>query len=77
VPRTFVGSTLQKQDRIVKHIIMAIDDTAFSLRSGDHETVRENVRLASQGNVRLRHHETDAIILIPTPSNDPNDPLNW
>jgi len=29
------------------------------------------------GNVRLRHQETNEIILIPTPSNDPNDPLNW
>ena len=29
------------------------------------------------GHVRLRHHETNEIILIPTPSNDPNDPLNW
>ncbi|KAF3010519.1 hypothetical protein E8E14_009823 [Neopestalotiopsis sp. 37M] len=29
------------------------------------------------GTVRLRHHETNEIILIPTPSSDPNDPLNW
>lgn len=29
------------------------------------------------GNVRLRHHETNEIILVPTPSSDPNDPLNW
>ncbi|KPM42917.1 hypothetical protein AK830_g3653 [Neonectria ditissima] len=29
------------------------------------------------GNVQLRHHETNEIILIPTPTNDPNDPLNW
>lgn len=29
------------------------------------------------GNVRLRHIETNQIILVPTPSRDPNDPLNW
>ncbi|KAF2195068.1 MFS general substrate transporter [Zopfia rhizophila CBS 207.26] len=29
------------------------------------------------GNVRLRHAETNEIVLIPTPSTDPNDPLNW
>ncbi|KAL9114595.1 MAG: hypothetical protein Q9227_001273 [Pyrenula ochraceoflavens] len=29
------------------------------------------------GNLRLRHHETNEIVLIPTPSSDPNDPLNW
>lgn len=29
------------------------------------------------GSLRLRHHETNELILIPTPSNDPNDPLNW
>ncbi|KAH7023400.1 major facilitator superfamily domain-containing protein [Ilyonectria destructans] len=29
------------------------------------------------GNVRLRDEDTNALILIPTPSRDPNDPLNW
>jgi hypothetical protein len=29
------------------------------------------------GHVRLRNIETNEIILIPTPSDDPNDPLNW
>ncbi|KAH7039033.1 major facilitator superfamily domain-containing protein [Macrophomina phaseolina] len=29
------------------------------------------------GSLRLRNHETNEIILIPTPSDDPNDPLNW
>ncbi|KAK5663370.1 hypothetical protein OQA88_3798 [Cercophora sp. LCS_1] len=31
----------------------------------------------TMGHVQLRDHETNEIILIPTPSNDPNDPLNW
>lgn len=29
------------------------------------------------GHLRLRDAETNKIILIPTPSSDPNDPLNW
>lgn len=29
------------------------------------------------GELRLRHEETNDIILIPTPTDDPNDPLNW
>lgn len=29
------------------------------------------------GSVRLRHATTNELILVPTPSNDPNDPLNW
>ncbi|KAI0486452.1 major facilitator superfamily domain-containing protein [Xylaria cf. heliscus] len=32
---------------------------------------------AALGNVRLRDHHTNEIILIPRPSNDPNDPLKW
>ncbi|KAJ9635914.1 hypothetical protein H2201_000091 [Coniosporium apollinis] len=34
-------------------------------------------KVETLGSLRLRHHETNEIILIPTPSNDPNDPLNW
>ncbi|KAK7538432.1 major facilitator superfamily domain-containing protein [Phyllosticta citribraziliensis] len=29
------------------------------------------------GSLRLRHEDTNDIILIPTPSNDPRDPLSW
>ncbi|ELQ42331.1 hypothetical protein OOU_Y34scaffold00215g15 [Pyricularia oryzae Y34] len=29
------------------------------------------------GTVRLRNDQTGEVILVPTPSNDPNDPLNW
>lgn len=32
---------------------------------------------AALGNVRLRHQESQTIILVPAPSSDPNDPLNW
>ncbi|KAJ5666379.1 uncharacterized protein N7477_008827 [Penicillium maclennaniae] len=29
------------------------------------------------GHLRLRHAETNEVILVPTPSADPKDPLNW
>lgn len=39
-----------------------------------HETTtNEHVR----GTHRLRHAETNDIILVPTPSDDPADPLRW
>ena len=57
---------------------MAGDQIASTLRPDDYEDPKaEQVRQRTLGNVRLRHHETNEIILIPTPSNDPNDPLNW
>jgi len=34
-------------------------------------------KVETLGSLRLRHHETHEIILIPTPTRDPNDPLNW
>ncbi|KIE00041.1 MFS transporter, partial [Metarhizium majus ARSEF 297] len=37
----------------------------------------ERRRKRTLGNVRLMHHDTNAMILVPTPSSDPNDPLNW
>lgn len=53
-------------------------DTIAAPLAADHEVARvEKKRKRTLGNVRLRHHETNEIILIPTPSSDPNDPLNW
>jgi hypothetical protein len=34
-------------------------------------------RVETLGSVRLHHVDTHEVILIPTPSDDPNDPLNW
>lgn len=59
---------------------MARDDIAPTSRidAEDYETSKlAEARQNTLGNVRLRHHETNEIILVPTPSNDPNDPLNW
>ncbi|RSL39575.1 hypothetical protein CEP53_013959 [Fusarium sp. AF-6] len=33
--------------------------------------------LKTLGSVRLRDQDTGQVILVPQPSNDPNDPLNW
>ncbi|KFY88795.1 hypothetical protein V498_06655 [Pseudogymnoascus sp. VKM F-4517 (FW-2822)] len=52
--------------------------------SGTIEPIRSNngpkeplTKIHTLGSVRQRHEHTDEIILIPTPSRDPNDPLNW
>ncbi|KAM5351598.1 hypothetical protein ACJ41O_004321 [Fusarium nematophilum] len=37
----------------------------------------QTTRKHALGNVRMRNQETNALILIPTPSSDVNDPLNW
>lgn len=39
--------------------------------------VREDTQLKTLGNLRLRDSETNNVILVPTPSSDPKDPLNW
>ncbi|KAH8676282.1 MFS transporter [Xylariales sp. PMI_506] len=54
---------------------MAVD-TIDALDQGHDDPALEK-RLHTLGTVRLRDEETNEIILIPTPSNDPNDPLNW
>ncbi|KAH6853726.1 major facilitator superfamily domain-containing protein [Chaetomium sp. MPI-CAGE-AT-0009] len=56
-----------------------MDNDSISAPLGsDHEVNRvEKTRKRTLGNVRLRDPETNEIILIPTPSSDPNDPLNW
>ncbi|KAI3550562.1 hypothetical protein CSPX01_01612 [Colletotrichum filicis] len=41
------------------------------------EDVDTKLKEQTLGTVQLRHNETNEIILVPTPSNDPNDPLNW
>lgn len=59
---------------------MGRDDIAPALRpdAEDYEaSMVAETRQNTLGSVRLRHHETNEIILVPTPSNDPNDPLNW
>ena len=56
---------------------MAEDTIAPPVDVGHDVETFEKSRKRTLGNVRLRHHETNEIILIPTPSSDPNDPLNW
>lgn len=53
------------------------DAVAPALKADQEDESLEVVRKRTLGNVRLRHHQTNEIIQIPTPSNDPNDPLNW
>lgn len=42
-----------------------------------HDTMDDIKPVNTLGTVRLHHAETKEVILVPAPSNDPNDPLNW
>jgi hypothetical protein len=42
---------------------------------GDNELKVKHIN--TLGSVQLRHPTTNDLIQVPTPSNDPNDPLNW
>jgi hypothetical protein len=53
------------------------ENIAEELDARDEADNIEKARVRTLGNVRLRHHDTNEVILIPTPSSDPNDPLNW
>ncbi|KAL7818083.1 major facilitator superfamily domain-containing protein [Trichoderma aethiopicum] len=59
---------------------MAVQDDdiiAPALDPQAEESFKEKTRKRTLGNLRLVHPETNAVILVPTPSSDPNDPLNW
>lgn len=45
-----------------------------NVEAGNFTGVR---KVETLGSVRHRDELTNEIILVPTPSNDPNDPLNW
>jgi hypothetical protein len=53
------------------------DIIAPALDPQAEESFKEKTRKRTLGNLRLVHPETNAVILVPTPSSDPNDPLNW
>ncbi|KAK5990310.1 MFS transporter cpaT-like protein [Cladobotryum mycophilum] len=53
------------------------DVVAPALDPNAEESGAEKLRKRTLGNVRLLNRETNTIILVPTPSSDPNDPLNW
>lgn len=38
---------------------------------------QEDAQVKTLGRLRLRDEDTNEVILVPTPSNDPKDPLNW
>lgn len=53
------------------------DVIAPALDPQAEEHIKEKSRKRTLGNLRLIDQETNAVILVPTPSADPNDPLNW
>ncbi|KAL7927750.1 major facilitator superfamily domain-containing protein [Trichoderma austrokoningii] len=58
---------------------MALQDDVIApaLDPQVEEHIKEKSRKRTLGNLRLIDQETNAVILVPTPSSDPNDPLNW
>ncbi|KAI5465860.1 major facilitator superfamily domain-containing protein [Mariannaea sp. PMI_226] len=52
------------------------NSTAIEITGSTHEATVSN-RKHTLGNVQLRDRETNALLLIPIPSQDPHDPLNW
>jgi hypothetical protein len=50
-------------------------ESHHQVTADDIKEVETNI--ATLGHVRLRHVDTQEIILVPTPSSDPKDPLNW
>jgi hypothetical protein len=52
--------------------VVQTNDTSFEgIKASNLEHVN------TLGSVRLRHAGTNELVLVPQPSNDPNDPLNW
>jgi hypothetical protein len=49
----------------------------MTISNGDEGVDTQLPKVKTLGTLQLRHKETQEIIYIPTPSNDPNDPLNW
>ncbi|EHK15428.1 uncharacterized protein TRIVIDRAFT_38447 [Trichoderma virens Gv29-8] len=58
-------------------MVVQDDVIAPALDPQAEESFKEKNRKRTLGNLRLVHPETNAVILVPTPSSDPNDPLNW
>jgi hypothetical protein len=57
---------------------MAHENAIESARQVTADDIKEiETNVATLGHVRLRHIDTQEIILVPTPSSDPKDPLNW
>ncbi|KLO82163.1 Uncharacterized protein LW93_9345 [Fusarium fujikuroi] len=57
---------------------MAHDSAGTPAHAVTADDIREvDTNVATLGHVRLRHVDTQEIILVPTPSLDPKDPLNW
>jgi hypothetical protein len=72
-----ITSKLYKRDLLVNDI-MAIDP-ASDLRPATTAPFNEKheSNIETLGHLRLRDAVTNDIILVPTPSADPHDPLNW
>jgi len=65
-------------EKIDSQHIAAVHDSnnaETSLEQGNTKFGEEAKRVQSLGSVRLRNEHTGEIVLVPTPTKDPNDPL--
>lgn len=51
--------------------------TEFEERYDAVISEKKTPHVKTLGHLRLRDSETNEVILVPTPSSDPKDPLNW
>jgi hypothetical protein len=58
-----------------KEIVEKMDSEDLRLENGDSTFAEAVYRVQSLGSVRLRSATTGDIVLVPTPTKDPNDPL--
>ncbi|KAJ5112669.1 hypothetical protein N7532_000714 [Penicillium argentinense] len=54
-----------------------MSETSVTQRSGARLVEIEGAQMKTLGHLRLRDKDTNEVILVPTPSSDPKDPLNW
>jgi len=65
-------------EKVDNQHIAAVNDNNHAetnLEQGNSKFGAEAKRVQSLGSVRLRNEHTGEIVLVPTPTKDPNDPL--
>ena len=70
-----IFDTCQRAQAEADRIYLSLTTTMADVEESLHD--REEFHLRSLGHLRLRHEHTNEIILTPSPSLDPNDPLRW
>jgi hypothetical protein len=70
-----ISNTCRRAQAEANRVCLSLTATMADVEESSHD--REGLHLRSLGHLRLRHEHTNEIILTPSPSLDPNDPLRW